>query len=275
MNDNKFDYFRTSFTFTSGQEKPLELFYTQADLMLSTLDGLKKDLRLLPQETQFKGFSSGKANLSIELEGVSSTSNVILVDICGQAFYSGLEDFIIPLFGLGGEYSSFYGYGETLSIIPAQVRDVLDGYSECYITLKAPSGKRLLEDAKNELQTVVLNEYGFYRLEYYYSDSIGNSHTYIVGFQVENNIPPVITITWDIEMIEKGQTLTLPKATAVDDLDGEIAVVCTVSAPNGKITLVSDDCRYAFTTQGTYRVRYFAVDSVGNITDKIYYVTVD
>lgn len=275
LNDNKFNYFRTSFTFTSGEAKPLELSYSQKNLMLSTLDGLQKDLSLLPQDNQFTGFTSGKVKLCIELDGVETTSKVVIVNICGQAFYAGLEDFIIPAFALSGEYKSAYNYGESVSIVPGKPQDVLDAYNECYITLKSPSGTRILDDAENIHHTVILNEYGFYRLEYYYSDSTGNSNTYIVVFQVENGIPPTITLNWNVTTVKRGTTISLPKATAMDDIEGVVDVVCAVSAPNGNINVIANgNFSYTFAMRGIYRVRYFAVDSVGNLTDVIYYVTV-
>ena len=133
----------------------------------------------------------------------------------------------------------------------------------------------MFDGVENAEYEITLTEYGFYRLEYYYSDSYGNSNVYILAFQVENGIPPKIKVEWSIRTVSAGKTITLPKATAVDDKEGAVETVCVVAAPNGIITVVSaNGWKYKFAEKGTYRVRYFAVDSIGNLSEAVYHVTV-
>ena len=97
---------------------------------------------------------------------------------------------------------------------------------------------------------------GIYRIHYYVSDKAGNpanSIRYIYVFNIEDTIPPVITLLGDIVMsVGAGGAFADPWATAIDNVDGDITdrILDSGSVDMQKI--------------GTYTVYYNIADMMGN-----------
>jgi len=242
-----------------------------------------KSLALLPESAEFNGFSSGKIYINIEMCGITAASIVEVLEISGDSFYKDMEDFIVPKFALMGQYEGVYGIGDKVSILPGIVCDVLDpGIVESLTVLK-PDGSVLsdihgvkLEGVPFDSYEVVLENYGYYRLRYSFSDINGNMETYLASFQVVNYIAPVITVSGAIpETLTLGSKLTLPEAYAVDDIDGQRQVACAVTSPDGMIWIIQDNREIECNQKGTYRIRYFAIDVVGNLSEVVYTVNVN
>lgn len=91
-----------------------------------------------------------------------------------------------------------------------------------------------------------------------------------------NTTAPTISVNFDLSGIKRGNKVTIPGATATDDIEGRVTAICVVTDPNGHLKAVAGDAfEYEFKYNGTYRIRYFAIDSDGNMSDKIYYITVE
>ncbi|MCG8382622.1 MAG: DUF5011 domain-containing protein [Gammaproteobacteria bacterium] len=104
----------------------------------------------------------------------------------------------------------------------------------------------------NATGSVDTNTVGTYTIEYNAIDTAGNIATTVSRtVHVADLIAPVITLNGDSTLtVALGATFTDPGATAVDDIDGTIAVTVTGTVDTN--------------TAGTYTLTYTATDAAGN-----------
>ncbi len=101
-----------------------------------------------------------------------------------------------------------------------------------------------------------------YTLTYSAVDSAGNKATETITVKVVDTTPPVITVNGKDETIKVGSDYTEPTATAIDIVDGKVAVTMTGSVDT--------------TVPGTYTLTYSAEDKAGNkATPQTIIVTVE
>ena len=110
------------------------------------------------------------------------------------------------------------------------------------------------------------NKQGQYKATYSARDERANetSMTFIV--KVGDGDAPVITLDEDA-IPTKGTTntvISLPVATATDNVDTSVTVVITITGPDGSLVTVSADGKFTPTLSGNYKVKYTATDTVGN-----------
>ena len=146
-----------------------------------------------------------------------------------------ISDITAPVITLNGATEINVPYGVAYEDLGANATDNYD------------SG--ILVTTSGEVNT---SEIGQYQVTYSAKDSADNTATVIRTVNVADLIPPVITLNGSTEtvIIHGRNTYTEAGASAVDDLDGTVAVTIT-----GDV----DD-----TTNGTYTVTYTSTDSVGN-----------
>ena len=165
------------------------------------------------------------------------------------------------------------------SIPQAIAYDFISGVKYVQVTVTAPSGKVLVENAditQGDLRFEV-DEIGTYKVAYLACD--GSSKTTPKNFNVRvmDRQPPEMTLLG--KMPETGsvnKSVTLPKVrlkdneTATEDLRFYIYYV----APDGEIVQVKD---YKFTPKqkGLYMVVYFAQDSDGATNTQVFKVRVN
>lgn len=97
---------------------------------------------------------------------------------------------------------------------------------------------------------------GVYRINYSITNKVGNTTKktrYIYVFNIEDTIPPVITLLGDTAInVGAGGAFIDPGATAIDNVDGDISVK------------VLDTGSVDMQTIGTYTVYYNVADNIGN-----------
>jgi hypothetical protein len=128
---------------------------------------------------------------------------------------------------------------------------------------------------KRDGKTLVATELGDYSISYAIMDGHGNSSRASYVVQVVDQINPILTISAKIKSeIKLGAKVTLPKATATDDMDGDCEVIILVRNLDTYGLKVAKDGVYTFDTLGKYEIIYQTHDLSYNYTQYIFTVTV-
>lgn len=231
----------------------------------------------------FAGFPSGWVKFSVRFEGVTGESSIFLKELCRQPLTSVSRDAIKPNIivdedAFGGERT----IGSKAVIPAALAYDVLDTYVNFSLSVYAPDGSAvtaddgtLLEGVAADVEYVIsLTSYGYYSLRYVAADSSNRRQTLNYAINVADDVAPQITIEGTVpSSAGLGQTITLPSATATDNMPaGCVLYVCYVT-PGGAY-FEAADYRMQCTQAGIYKVKYMAMDDYGNTTVLIYEIEV-
>jgi hypothetical protein len=98
---------------------------------------------------------------------------------------------------------------------------------------------------------------------------------YPFALLVVDDQAPVITLEKSISTeVKQGKKVEIPKATAMDNVDGEVDVYVYLVTPGGILSKVELGKKVALTEKGVYEVRYLSVDAFGNLNILYYEITV-
>lgn len=239
----------------------------------------------------FNGFDSGKVYITFGFEGVRGESMITLVNIGGQVMSSeSVRDRTAPGISINGEYLGYASIGDLIRIPKAIFTDLVDPTVLGTVTVETPmdaNGNRktavsvdgiLLKDVSTERDYFVKVEaYGNYRIAFYATDFTGNEQDLVQMINVFDEVAPEITVASTAKITGRvGQTIVVPNATAVDNLDGKVNVKITVYAPSGSMYELKEG-QNAFKTNraGEYRVFYSARDAANNVSIKVIKITVN
>ncbi len=232
----------------------------------------------------FTGFKSGKVKFTLEFEGVKGNSTIILAKLNGQNTTSVKADLIKPRISLDDLMAFRYQLNDVVELSTAVAMDVLDPNIENYYTvtgvggeiIKDVNGVELSRVALNEKHTVKLDKYGTYRVSFTaidWNDKKEVDFGYIM--EVVDISPPVLAILEETAKTAKvGDKISVAKAVAIDELDGELEITVFVLLPDGTFakhgTAVTE-----YTMKGRYVFYFYTSDSTGNTAIKTYEVTVE
>ncbi len=232
---------------------------------------------------EFTGFSSGKVKMTLEFEGVKGKSTIIVSKLSGQNTTSVKADLIKPRISLDSLMAFRYQLNDVVELSTALAMDVLDPNIENYYTVTGVGGEVVKDVNGVELSRVPLNEkhyvkldkYGTYRVSFTAIDW-NNKKEEDFGYimEVVDITPPVLAISDDAAKAAKtGDKMNVPKAVAIDDLDGELQITVFVLLPDGRFakygTAVTE-----YTMKGKYVFYFYTFDSSGNTAIGTYEVTV-
>ena len=97
-------------------------------------------------------------------------------------------------------------------------------------------------------------------------DGFGNEELYSYGISVEDMEGPAIYINGYINGEKKvGQTISIPKATAKDNLSKKCKLVVYYMDGIGEVHKLSGET-LKLTYSGKYTIYYYATDEVGNVS---------
>lgn len=225
----------------------------------------------------------GIGYMSIEIEEASSKSTVSIRSICGEMMRENTKDTQLPSVYLPYQQLGSFVINETFTILPALAIDVLDPTIQSYLTVKGPDGKTatsknnvLLDKVPvDQVYEFELNQYGVYRVIYYAADGTGNANTTSgLILEVVDQIAPEMTIECAVATrIELGQAIYIPTMTAVDNVDEtNVKTLVQIIATSGEVYDFSDGSYNGFkpAETGVYYLRYTAMDSAGNIAQKVF-----
>ena len=228
------------------------------------------------QGEAFGGFTSGKVYISACFTGVTGKSEVKISKICGQPLTTTNKDNIKPAVALFGEYEFNYRLNDNVVLYDAIAGDVLDPDLTVTMSVMGPDKKYLtdinglqLKDVSVDKYEIKLTQYGTYKIIYKAVDSSGKSVTFTQPLVVFDDVAPIFTVTNVPKSGKLNTEIKLPKATANDNVDGEVKVFVYVSDPSGTYIPVNANAKgeYLFqaTKKGKYLVKYLAFDAFGNM----------
>ena len=111
--------------------------------------------------------------------------------------------------------------------------------------------------------TFVPEKEGEYSVVYYAVDAYGSvAHEQFMITVFSDRTEPTLTVEFTQTTATVGERVTLPTATAADDVDGEVQVTVTVTF--GDTAVAISDGGFTPDAEGIYRVTYQAVDASGN-----------
>lgn len=218
-------------------------------------------------------FSADKVNVSVVFEGIKNDSITVAINsLCNVALNSTITaDRIAPIANdITSKYPATASLGSSITIVPIVAEDFLDTNvtATVTVTLKKQNGTKveLLKAADATVSHVVtLNDYGDCTIQYSITDSSGYSRSPKVIVSVANLVEPTIKVDGEFANgVKLGKTIVFPKATAEDDLDGELEVDYFVVSPSGNIQMLTGR-EYTPSVAGRYKVRIFTMDSSGNV----------
>lgn len=215
----------------------------------------------------FDGFDSEKVYISYEFIGVKGQSCVNIETIDNQAICKVGGDGVEP-YTLFSKYShGEHKVGDVVTIDRIYVGDVLcpELFQVDYGIL-SPSGSFIVFNEGIDYTkpyTFTVEEVGKYNVHICAVDIFGNESNYSYAISVVDDVAPVITLNGTNKSeYSFGSTVSFAKATAIDQLDGEVSVFVYVITPNLQVINVSKD--YKINHKGKHTLVYYAFDSVGN-----------
>lgn len=228
----------------------------------------------------FDGFPSGKVYLRLQFVGVTGESAIKLNNISGQVITNNTKDTGKPLIAILGEYDVQYKLNDTVQLLPAVVGDVIDPEVSFTLSVKGPDNQFIkdvngleLNNVEVKQYSIKLSSYGNYTVLYYAKDSAGKYIQLKKPLMVLDEVAPVITVSGTIkDTMKVGESLTIPNATATDNVDGTVNVYVYVKDPNGKIKRATNT--WEMTQKGNYVVQYVAIDEYGNMSVNSYEIKV-
>ena len=149
-----------------------------------------------------------------------------------------------------------------MTLLKAVAGDVLEPEVNTFVmSLRGPNGELIVEEtdllnSKNAGKeiTIKLEEYGSYSLNYIVTDASGRRLSWSQNLNVRDDIAPTIAVEKKlVTTATVGKKVTVSKATATDNLDGDITTKI--------ITTGTIDINVA----GTYTVTYTVSDTAGNV----------
>ncbi len=223
----------------------------------------------------FSGFSSGSVYVTIKVSGISGDCSMLFKQMNNHAFNDNSSDNITPVLWLNGAVDGRYKIGSTALIPAADAYDVLNAIIKPTVTITAPDGKVLLENAPADIEyKLTFGQYGTYLVVYTAKDSAGNVITTTKSLLVSDERAPTLTFSGSIsETAKVGETLALPTYTVADNDIAGVKVEITLRKPNGQFDVIKGNS-VKLDVAGRYSINYFVIDADRNTTVYSYSVVV-
>ena len=262
--------------------KDFYLAYDEANKTLQA-DALFKTEIKNADGSAFEGFPSGLVYVTMNVSGVSGDAEVTWKNFGGQVLSNSDYDTIAPSIKLSDDYASKYTLGTVAEIYSAIAADVLSPEVYTKMTVRDPNGKIVTDVDGLKLQDVPfdrsyfikLEMYGSYSVKYSAMDWMEREQDYPFALLVVDDKAPEITVEKAIKtQFKQGEKLEIVKATANDNVDGEVKVYAYLVDPSGILSRATFGDKVKLTMKGEYELRYMAVDKFGNLYIRYYTITV-
>lgn len=226
----------------------------------------------------FKGFDSHAVRVGFGFAAQKRKASVILSSIANQFIDSASlrrGDRTGPTIAYGGEFGDeTRSINDVYTLLTAKAYDVLSSGATVTAEVLAPDGSVVYSGDVSSPRDISLNCYGYYAVRYVATDKAGNKTEEECRIRVKDEIPPVVIIGGEIRTkYKKGDSLELPRITALDNLGRTVAKVYVVS-PKLKTELVTAD-GYTFSLPGVYTLVVSAHDESYNYTSYEYSIEVE
>ena len=222
----------------------------------------------------FKGFSSGKVNMKIQLTG--ETGSIFRLSELNMqrlgSHYS--EDNVLPMICIQNPIETAMK-GATITLPTAFAMDVLADHATATMTVKDPAGNVVKDTEGKELSKVVpekthrikIEQYGNYSLEFVATDGVNTTRTIVTAIRVLDETAPELQLKKAIPGLHKvGEKITFPELIVTDNVTDKEKLVTWVNVihPDGTMTYEKDSVKLKL--EGVYEIRFQALDEAGNIT---------
>ena len=235
-------------------------------------------------EGYFNGMSRGCANLEISVDDVQSETSLSVESINSQPIGRGVTvDYINAM-----AYTNINGVYHTINSVLTfymQVADVYSPSASATFSVQAPDNSYVKsldnEELKNRPVTqkdysVVLTEYGRYKITVSTNDGLDNKISYTTYVYVYDDVEPEVFVEVSKTSVKVGESITIT-ASALDALDGSCSVQVVMFNPASvgeRLTGADGKYSYTFNRKGTYLLCVYGEDSTGNQTTKIVAISV-
>lgn len=235
----------------------------------------------------FTGFDSDMVYCTITFDevelrdelGLKKEAMVRFNNINNQATITrGLTDRIVAQTLLLGDIPIYNDYGTTIELPAAKAADVINPDATVSISVTAPDGTVLYknEDISKPI-LLPLEQFGQYMVVYNADDGRDINPLQRSVYSADS-VAPTIQIDGQIARKAKvGDTITIPKSVAIDNLTENMPMFVYVITPNSYFTNMTNtgaESTYTFKEVGIYTVRFFCQDQYFNFAEKNFTVVV-
>lgn len=264
-----------------GINKNFSLEFSSDTHIVSPEAGIELEVKKFLDGSDFTGFTDSIARFSLELDGVSGASQIIMKNLNSQTLNNAKVDRFTPQI-IVDTMSGDRGKGDKLTLMGAFAYDVLDPIATMTLDVTDPNGAYVTDDNGMTLDgtadatkdhTITINELGDYVIRYVIQDGKGKTDTYVYAITAKDVESPTITLQKHKESAKAGDTVTLAAAEVTDNLTDDCTVVAYVFDPEGENVKVTDG-KFEATASGVYSVRYMAFDADGNYAFIFYEIQV-
>ena len=254
-----------------GINKNFSLEFSNDTCMVSPEAGIELEVKKFLDGSDFTGFTGSVARFSVELDGVSGASQIVMKNLNSQTLNNAKVDRFTPQI-IVETMSGDRGEGDRLTLTGAFAYDVLDPIAVMTLDVTDPNGAYVTDDNGVVLDgsqdatkdyTIIINDLGDYVIRYVIKDGKGKTDTYVYAITAKDVEAPTITLQKHKESAKAGDTVTLATAEVSDNLTEACTVVAYVFDPEGENVKVTDG-KFEAATSGLYSVRYMAFDADGN-----------
>lgn len=206
----------------------------------------------------FGGFSSNRVYLTFETDDlVSGKAGIKLMSICNQPFTLAPSDTIKPMILTDDNYQRDAKIGERFYFPEYTAFDVLDPYTELFITVLNGS-KTLLDNVPYEQGMYMdITEGGNYSIEVHAYDSSRRREISYFSLMVIDDTVPTIRLEEHDDQAEVGKTVMVARPVTT----GAETCYIIVYRPDGQATILDETRTFTPEIKGTYRILYFAVSA--------------
>lgn len=267
---------KTNYNFENvfNSNKLFSVVYSKEKHSVSIGDGLGEVIKTTVYGERFEGFTSGTVYVSVGLDNVKARSTVYVSKINNQTFNSSIySDRISPEVYFDGVYSKReVSLGETVDVYKVFAGDVLSNLATQTVSVKF--GDNYAKDVNGVVlngvsafanHSFVADKYGQYTISYSVYDTAGRKQLYNFIITVPDDVAPTISVEKpNYKSVKIGDTVSIAKASATDNIDENVTVYVYVLMPDHTTFALKGNDKYFVGQVGTYTVRYFAIDQAGN-----------
>ena len=231
--------------------------------------------------SEFTGFTDSLARFTVELSGVTASSQFVVTTLNGQKLNNAIKDSVAPQF-IANALSGTIEKGEKLQLEGAFVYDVLDPIATVTLKVTDPDGTAVTDengvvlngtqDASKDTAFTV-DKLGTYTIFYTTTDGKKNTGRHIYTITATDTEGPVITLLDHTESVTTGETVSIAGTQVQDNITTDCTVVSYVFDPEG-VSMSVTNGQFEATESGIYTVRYMAVDGDGNCAFASYEIVV-
>lgn len=254
-----------------GINKNFSLEFLGDTYVVSPEAGIEIEVKKFLDGSDFTGFTDNVARFSIEVEGVSGASQVVMKNLNGQTLNNATVDRFAPQI-IVETMSGDRGKGDKFTLTGAFTYDVLDPITVVTLEVTDPNGAYVTDENGVVLDgtqdttkdySFIVEDLGDYVIRYVIKDGKGKTENYVYATTAKDVTGPSLTLLKHKESAKTGDTVALAGTEVTDNLTEECTVVAYVFDPEGANVAITDG-KFEAAMSGVYKVRYMAFDEDGN-----------